>query len=136
MTEKKEIAKVGVAAIRDGHLLVVREFGTSLFILPGGRPELGEDDVTALNREIYEELGTGMANSKLEFLGAFSDVAANDPDKIVTVRLYLGRPEEPIKALGEIEEIKWFDPNRDDYQILAPSIRNGILPFLKSARLL
>jgi 8-oxo-dGTP diphosphatase len=136
MTEKKEIGKVGVAAIRDGHLLVVRELGTSLFILPGGRPEPGEDDLTALNREIYEELGAGIVTNRLEFLGAFSDVAANDQDKIVTVRLYLGRLEEPIQALGEIEEIKWFDPVRDDYEILAPSIKNKILPFLKSTNLL
>jgi 8-oxo-dGTP diphosphatase len=136
MTRLREIAKVGVAAIREGRLLVVREQGTHLFILPGGRPEPGEDDEVALNREIFEELGTRLTNERPQFLGAFSDRAANDPDTVVTVRLYLGDPQEPIKAHSEIEELKWFCPSGDDHGILAPSIRNKILPFLQSARLI
>jgi 8-oxo-dGTP diphosphatase len=38
-------------------MLVVRKRGTAIFMKPGGKREPGEDDLTALAREIDEELG-------------------------------------------------------------------------------
>jgi 8-oxo-dGTP diphosphatase len=52
-----DITKVGLAVIKADHLLLVRKRGTISYILPGGKPERGEDDVAALCREIDEELG-------------------------------------------------------------------------------
>ena len=71
---------VGVvgAVIRDdrGRLLTVRKRGTQRFMLPGGKPEPGEDDATALARELREELGVTVISARL--LGRFEAEAANE----------------------------------------------------------
>jgi len=130
---KRDILKIGAAITKDGELLIVKEFGDSTFILPGGRPEKGESDLATLKREIGEELGCTIGdNDEALFLGSFSDVAATDPDMTVTVRLYSTMLKGSIAPRGEIEEVRWYCPKRDNQQILAPSIRNKILPFLIS----
>jgi 8-oxo-dGTP pyrophosphatase MutT (NUDIX family) len=56
------IIRVVAALIRDdlGRMLVVRKRGTAAFMQPGGKRDAGEDDLTALGREIGEELGCRM----------------------------------------------------------------------------
>jgi len=56
------IISVVAAMIRDeaGRMLVVRKRGTEAFMQPGGKRDAGEDDITALEREIGEELGCRM----------------------------------------------------------------------------
>ena len=57
MSEK--IISVVAALIRDdeGRVLLVRKRGTAAFMQPGGKRNAGESDVTALSREIGEDLG-------------------------------------------------------------------------------
>jgi 8-oxo-dGTP diphosphatase len=126
----KEIVKIGLAVIDGQQLLIVRESGEDIFILPGGRPEGAEDDFSTLQREIREELGCEISRSGFRYLGSFSDQAANDPTKFVTVKLYEGKLSGAVRPHSEIEEVRWFSPGEDDVKLLAPSIRNKILPFL------
>jgi len=51
-------AHAHAALIRDGagRVLLVRKRGTTAFMQPGGKRDSGEDDVTALAREIDEEV--------------------------------------------------------------------------------
>ena len=53
----RDITKIGLAIVDANHLLLVRKRNSSFYILPGGKPEPGEDDIAALCREIDEELG-------------------------------------------------------------------------------
>ena len=50
---------VSAAVITDdaGRLLLVRKTGTTAFMQPGGKPELGESASQTLSRELAEELG-------------------------------------------------------------------------------
>lgn len=48
--------RVAGVMIRNGHVLVCREDNDDYVMLPGGRVEMGETSVVALQREIGEEL--------------------------------------------------------------------------------
>lgn len=126
----RQILKIGLAVTDGDRLLVVRKRGGSLYILPGGKPEPGENDLEALSRELDEELGCRLDTASVEFLGAFSDSAADLHNTTVTVRLYSARLVGNPAPHSEIENLKWFSLAEDNATTLAPSIQNHILPFL------
>lgn len=130
-TSQKHILKIGLAVSDGVRFLLVRKKGAFRFILPGGKPEKGESDFQTLRREIEEELGCGLENGTIEFLGDFTDVAADMAGTTVTVRLYKGRLEGQPTPKSEIETLRWIGSGEDD-GLLAPSLRNQILPFLFS----
>lgn len=129
MTRHRRVLKIGLAAIDHGQLLVVRKRGTPSFILPGGKPEAGEDDLGALAREIDEELGCSIKCPMFE--GSFSDTAADLPGLRVVVRLYSGQLVGTPRPAAEIEELAWLNLKNPTGMKLAPSIRNQILPYLQ-----
>ncbi len=124
----RKLFKYGLAVVRDKKLLVVREHGTSKFLLPGGKPENGESLEEALSREVKEELDANVKPGSLKFYGIFEDVAANEPDTVIQISLSLGEVEGDLKPSSEIEELAWI--GSDHEVVLAPSIRNKILPAL------
>jgi 8-oxo-dGTP diphosphatase len=129
MMSCKWIEKVGLAALDDGRLLVVRKHGGTMFILPGGKPEGTEGDLAALTRELDEELGCSVSSPSLS--GVFTDRAAGVSDAVVVVRLYQGNLVGNPIPQAEIEELAWLDIRKPDTLPLAPSIVNGILPHLR-----
>lgn len=130
----KQIIKVGLLLINENAFLVTRKRGTTAFLIPGGRHEENEDDTQALEREIREELDCQLDTASLKHVGDFTDVAANEPDATITVRLYSGDIAGTPVPSSEIEELKWFNPSLDDVSCLARSIQNKILPFLLEHR--
>ena len=104
------IVEVVGAVIRDagGRLLTVRKRGTQRFMLPGGKREPGEDDLTALARELAEELGVALRSATL--LGGFEAPAANEAGATVRSHAYLVEIEGDIAIQAEIEELLWMDP--------------------------
>jgi 8-oxo-dGTP diphosphatase len=126
---RKWIHKVGLAAISNGCLLVARKRNSDIFILPGGKPEGSESDLETLAREIDEELGCGIASPCLR--DVFKDVAAGESDSVVVVRLYSATLVGEPKPCSEIEELAWIDIKAPHGLRLAPSIENGILPYLR-----
>lgn len=129
MAAVKELQKVGLAAIEGDHLLVVRKKGAHAFILPGGKPEGTEQDLETLSWEVNEELGCSIAETRFE--GAFTDVAADISDTIVTVRLYTGKLIGDPSPASEIEELAWIRITGLCDLPLAPSLINQILPHLR-----
>lgn len=127
----REVRKVGLALVEGGRILLVRKRGSKTYILPGGKPEAGEDDVRALVRELDEELGCEIDLSSVIFLGSFSDRIADEDNATVTVRLYSARLIGTPSPHAEIEEMMWVRPSHDDLP-LAPSLTNKIIPYLIS----
>ena len=125
----KKILKYGLAVIKKGKLLVVREYGTNQYLMPGGKPKKGENVVNCLRRELNEELGANLEVNSIKFYGDFEDKAANEPNTIVHIDLYMGEISGKIRPSGEIEEIRWIDKNVDP-KLLSPIIRNKIMPSL------
>ena len=132
MSCHREIIKIGLAVTDDNRLLLVRKKGGVSYILPGGKPEIGEDDSQALIREIEEELGCGIDVDSLVFLGSFSDTAADLQNTTVTVRLYAASLTGLPSPQSEIEKLEWFSPDVSSDISLAPSLQNQIVPFLCS----
>jgi len=111
------------AVIRDeiGRMLVVRKRGTAIFMKPGGKREPGENDLTALARELEEELGCRLLSASL--LGAFAAPAANEPGFTVRSTTYLARVAGSIAPGAEIVELAWIDPINPGDLPLAPLLR-------------
>jgi 8-oxo-dGTP diphosphatase len=125
------IVEVVGAVIRDarGRLLTVRKRGTSRFMLPGGKRETGEDDLSALSRELFEELGVNLLRA--EPFGRFEAPAANEPGAVVRSHAYLATIAGDIAPAAEIEELRWIDPATPGVA-LAPLLEREILPKLRS----
>jgi 8-oxo-dGTP diphosphatase len=130
MPNERGILKVGLAVTDAHRLLVVKKKGSSIYILPGGKPELGEDDFKTLAREIEEELGCELNRDTIVFLGCFSDEAADIANMTVTVKLYAAELIGDPAPRSEIEALKWFCPSAESTDILAPSLQHQIIPFL------
>lgn len=130
-----QIVKYGLIIVKEKKLLINRKHGTTLFLLPGGKPETGETPEQCLVREIKEEHDCSVVPESISFFGEFSDIAANEPDTVVVVKAYLGKIVGEPQAKAEIEECKWFGRN-DDKNILSPIIKNKILPKLIEKRVI
>ena len=118
------------ALIRDaaGRVLLVRKRGTTAFMQPGGKRDSGEDDITALAREIDEELGCGLVAESVRPLGAFDAMSANEPGFRVHAALYEVEVTGEIAPKAEIEAMMWIDPASPAGIALAPLTRDHVLP--------
>jgi 8-oxo-dGTP diphosphatase len=130
-----EPIRIVAALIRDaaGRVLLVRKRGTAAFMQPGGKRDPGEDDVTALVRELDEELGCRVVPGSATPLGTFDCQAANEPDRQVNAAVYAVDVTGAIAARAEIDEILWIDPAAPPDIHLAPLTRNHVLPLARYA---
>jgi 8-oxo-dGTP pyrophosphatase MutT (NUDIX family) len=125
------ILTVAAVVFRDeqGRLLTVRKRGTSLFMLPGGKPESGEDPRTAAAREVGEELGLTIDASELEFLGAWESPAANEPGMTVQCSVYAAELVGVPYAAAEIAELRWHGVTGVHHDV-APLLSDHVFPHL------
>ncbi|MDP3867994.1 NUDIX domain-containing protein [Phenylobacterium sp.] len=124
------LIRIVAAVIRDGagRLLTVRKADTTAFMLPGGKRAPGEDDTAALARELAEELGCVLVESRP--LGVFSAPAANEPDTQVEGAIYHATIRGEVAAQAEIAELLWIDPTTPPAVRLAPLLETQVLPRL------
>jgi 8-oxo-dGTP diphosphatase len=109
-------------------VLLVRKRGTAAFMQPGGKRDVGENDIAALSREVEEELGCGVVSASVRSLGEFDAVAANEPGFRVRASLYAVEVTGDIAPSQEIEEVIWIDPAAPPDISLAPLTRDHVLP--------
>lgn len=102
-------------------VLTVRKAGTSRFMLPGGKPEPGEDLRETAVRELAEEVGLTLDGADLDGWGIHTDVAANEPGTMVEAGVYAWRRRclVQLAAAAEIAELRWLDIAAPDGE-LAP----------------
>lgn len=122
------IRKIGLCVLRDRRLLVARKKGGRTWILLGGKPEKGETDEEALEREVMEEAGRNVAGA--EPLLVCRSPAADRPGDEVELVAYIGAINGEPVASEEIEEFRWIDIDVPEVPI-APSISDHVLPALR-----
>lgn len=128
--------RIAAACLFDGRgrLLLVRKRDTRAFMLPGGKREPGEDALTALRRELREELELHLAAEALSPLGRFQAMAANEADTWLQADIFHAPLPHPVRPAAELEELRWYDPGQGFDGELAPLLREQVLPALARLR--
>lgn len=112
MTSQAVVVVAAVVVLDERRrVLTVRKTGTTRFMLPGGKPEAGEDLRAAAIRELSEEVGLEIAAEDLLDWGVHDDVAANEPDTTVRAGVYAWthRLSVDVRPAAEIAELRWLD---------------------------
>ena len=127
------IIKVSAVILKNqaGRILTVRKAGTERFMLPGGKPEPGEDAVAAALRECAEELGVELDSSALIPLGVFTAPAANEAGFLVEGHAFYYQLPMEIEALepaAEIAELRVLELSDTMPSDIAPLLKDCILP--------
>ncbi|MDP8163449.1 NUDIX domain-containing protein [Pasteurella skyensis] len=131
---KTEIDKLAWLYIKDNQVLMARSKGKEKFYLPGGKREQGEDDKTALIREIKEELCVDLFSDTIEYAGTFFAQADGKPlGYKVKLTCYAADFKGECKADQEIEEIRWISYQEKDKCSLVAQI---VLETLKEKQIL
>jgi 8-oxo-dGTP pyrophosphatase MutT (NUDIX family) len=122
--------RIAAAFIDDdaGRLLLVRKVGTQWFMQAGGKIEDGESALSALRRELDEEIGLSFGDDHAHYVGKFSAQAANEPDHVVEAEVFHIRVRHDPVIQSEIEEAIWVSPAEAATMPLAPLTRDCILP--------
>ncbi len=129
-----EIDKLAWLHIQNNQVLMARSKGKEKFYLPGGKREQGEDDNTALIREIKEELCVDLLPDTIQYAGTFWAQADGKPEgHNVKLTCYTADFQGECKADQEIEEIHWIGYQEREKCSLAAQI---VLDFLKEKQLL
>lgn len=95
---------INALCIRENRVLLLRKKQT--WILPGGKPEAGEDDLACLTRENSEEL-PGAVFRIGELYGEFTGVTPNSKTEL-TARVYVAEADGDFSPGAEISESCFF----------------------------
>ena len=120
-----------VAMNSRGETLLVRKWGTAAFMLPGGKLDSHESALHALERELREELGCGLDRDTCRPLGTFRAPAAHEPGFTVEAQLFAVALEGDPRPSGEIDELRWIDPEGELSYPLAQLAREHALPLAR-----
>ena len=136
------VVNVCAVAIRDerGYVLTVRKQGSDGFMMPGGKPELGESPVQTACREVSEEIGLTPDSARMHYLGTLEAAALNESGFTVRAETFEYAPtDEQYEQLvtlvpqAEIAELRWVDPamaRPSDIAAQAPLNTEQIFPLL------
>lgn len=112
-------------------ILLVRKSGTRMFMQPGGKLEPDESPLSAVLREVHEELGLVFGPDDVVPAGVWIGPAANEADTNIHAHLFAAQTDCTPVVQAEIAEMLWIDPaaalRRTD---IAPLLREKVLPGL------
>lgn len=132
-----DINKAAGILIVDRKILVGRTKGKSVFVGVGGKIQEGETAKLALVRELNEELQITVQENDLEEFGTFTAQAAYDPDKIVSMTVFLVKSwQGEINPSQEVEEILWINSHLPKDKEIGSIFEHEVIPKLKAQNLI
>ncbi|KAA8995499.1 NUDIX domain-containing protein [Affinibrenneria salicis] len=118
----KEIDKLAWLCIRERRLLGARSENKTLYYIPGGKREAGENDEQALCREVKEELSVTLLPDTLRYAGTFRAHAEGKAEGVqVKMTCYFADFIGELRAAAEIAEIRWL--SAQDGEQCSPAAR-------------
>lgn len=104
------LATAGLVVIKDNKLLLAFSKNKKAWYLPGGKIDRGEDAVTALVREIEEELNVVLDTKLLTFYCHITAPAYGESPTIMMEQdCFIYELHEEIQPSNEIGAVKFFD---------------------------
>jgi len=105
------------------------------YLMPGGQfKEASVEE--CLTAEIKEELGCGVDISSLELIGEYIDVAASNPERDVSIKLYSGKLIGTPVPSTEIGALHWIGKEDINNEKVSAIIKNKIIPDLVERKIL
>ncbi len=105
---------INAAIIQDSRLLLVRKVES--WILPGGKPKEGEEDLVCLRREVREEL-SGTELNNFRFCGDFEGITPHKGDKL-RARVYFADIDGQLgQPSAEIAEYAWIGKDTSSFRL-------------------
>lgn len=103
--------RVAAIIILNKKILLVRDYKADFFSMPGGTLENDEDHLSALARELQEEIRVSLIKTKYYFSFDLVNQTYNVPQ---TDHVFIAAIEGTPTPSSEIRELGWF--SKDDIQ--------------------
>lgn len=119
-----------------GALLTVRKKGSRYYMMAGGKIEVGETPIEALQRELQEELNLTLDLRTVTYLGVHQTQAVNEVDTWVHATIFhLPIEEVTLFPQAELAELKWLTLENYQQLPLAHLLKEFSIPlWLKSKK--
>jgi 8-oxo-dGTP diphosphatase len=122
---------VAAAVVERGRLLVVsKKVAPSVYYLPGGKPEPGEDLEQTLARELGEELEVAPVGVRL--LGEINEIAAIERVPM-RMTVFTARLDAEPHPAAELAALGWTSGDDEYAPLLAPAVSRHVIPLLRAA---
>ena len=110
----------GILRDYDGRVLITERIGDHAFAglweFPGGKIKDGEEPLSALKRELGEELGIEVLTQTL-----FMNLEHNYPDRLVSIDFYLINTWTNVPKGRDGQALKWLRPDAIEEELLLPA---------------
>jgi len=130
--------RVAAVVTREGRVLLARheKGGESYWVLPGGAVEPGETLAGALIRELGEEAGIEIEVGELLFVNDGYRPEAETLAVSFAARLTDSRQEARAPAENVLREVRWFAREELPDLDLRPHIKDELLAYLRTGKVL
>ena len=126
------VDKLAWIYIKDGRILSTRARNKAKYYLPGGKRDLGENNLQALSRVIRKELSIDLFTDTMLQVGIFEAQAdGHGPEILVRMTCYEAEFIGTINPASEIEEMVWL--NYSDRGMVS-QVDKKIFDFLKAKK--